>query len=122
MAACEALSVPELAAVSAGAYPFSEGPEQVLHGVLDMLSGRYPSDEFAELRPRLTWDRLSDTLTARAGAQMVAVTSGGAIPHRGVFGGVSPEGPRAGGIDAERGGERRAGATCVLGARAWAAA
>ena len=57
-----------------------------LHAVLDMLAGRYPSDAFAELRPRLIWDRVTDTLTARPGAQRLAVTSGGTIPDRGLFG------------------------------------
>ena len=70
--------------------------------VLDMLAGRYPSDEFAELRPRLVWDRVAGTLTGRPGAQRLAVTSGGTIPDRGLFGvflaggdGAGPAGRRA---------------------------
>ena len=54
--------------------------------VLDMLAGRYPCDEFAELRPRLVWDRVTGALTGRPGAQRLAVTSGGTIPDRGLFG------------------------------------
>ena len=61
-------------------------PDSALHAVLDMLAGRYPSDEFAELRPRLVWDRVAGTLTGRPGAQRLAVTSGGTIPDRGLFG------------------------------------
>jgi ATP-dependent Lhr-like helicase len=62
------------------AAPFAELSRTVFEGVLDMLSGRYPSDEFAELRPRLTWDRVAGTLTAREGAKRVAIANGGTIP------------------------------------------
>ena len=51
-----------------------------------MLSGRYPSDDFSELRPRLTWDRLTGTLTARKGAKRLAILNGGTIPERGLYG------------------------------------
>jgi ATP-dependent Lhr-like helicase len=61
-------------------------PRSAFEAVLDMLAGRYPSDEFAELRPRLVWDRVGGTLTGRPGAQRLAVTSGGTIPDRGLFG------------------------------------
>ena len=54
--------------------------------LLDMLSGRYPSDEFAELRPRLTWDRLANKLTTRQGARQVSIINGGTIPDRGLYG------------------------------------
>src|SRR5947208_1121585 len=79
-------TVDEVAALVRRSAPFAALPESALHAVLDMLAGRYPSDAFAELRPRLTWDRVTDTLTARAGAQRLAVTSGGTIPDRGLFG------------------------------------
>src|SRR3989442_10733492 len=73
--------------------------------VLDMLSGRYPSDAFAELRPRLVWDRVTGTLTGRPGAQRLAVTSGGTIPDRGLFGVFLVGGPT--GADGKgRGGAR----------------
>ena len=79
-------TVDEVAALVRRSAAFSSLPDSALHAVLDMLAGRYPSDAFAELRPRLTWDRVTDTLTARAGAQRLAVTSGGTIPDRGLFG------------------------------------
>ena len=63
--------------------PYAGLPQSAYEGVLDMLAGRYPSDAFAELRPRLVWDRVEGTLSARPGAQRLAVTSGGTIPTRG---------------------------------------
>src|SRR5436190_5010074 len=68
------------------AAPFAELNRTIFEGALDMLSGRYPSDEFAELRPRVTWDRLNSTIAAREGARRVAVANGGTIPDRGLFG------------------------------------
>src|SRR6185437_10854208 len=79
-------TVEDVGALVRRSAPFASLPESALHAVLDMLAGRYPSDAFAELRPRLTWDRVTDTLTSRAGAQRLAVTSGGTIPDRGLFG------------------------------------
>ncbi len=70
----------------AGPRPSPRSPARRFESVLDMLAGRYPSDEFAELRPRLVWDRVGGTLTGRPGAQRLAVTSGGTIPDRGLFG------------------------------------
>ena len=88
-----------------------------------MLAGRYPSDAFAELRPRLTWDRVTDTLTARNGAQRLAVTSGGTIPDRGLFGvflaGGEGPGRRVGELDEEMVYESRVGDVITLGASAW---
>ncbi|HZQ56438.1 MAG TPA: DEAD/DEAH box helicase [Acidimicrobiales bacterium] len=119
MVAMEDLTVDDVFEVVGSAYPFADLTPAVLEGVLDMLSGRYPSDEFAELRPRLTWDRLSGVLTARAGARMVAVTSGGTIPDRGLFGVFTPEGHRVGELDEECVYESRAGETIILGASTW---
>ena len=68
------------------AAPYAALPRSALEAVLDMLAGRYPTDEFAELRPRLVWDRVAGILTGRPGAQRLAVTSGGTIPDRGLFG------------------------------------
>ena len=79
-------SVDELHAMMRRAAPFTELSRAVFEGVLDMLSGRYPSDEFAELRPRITWDRVEGQLRAREGAKMLAVLSGGTIPDRGLYG------------------------------------
>ncbi|WP_018156368.1 ATP-dependent helicase [Demetria terragena] len=95
----------------------------VLESVLDMLAGRYPSDEFAELRPRLVWDRLNDTLTGRRGAQRLAVTSGGTIPDRGLYGvflaGGDGPGRRVGELDEEMVYESRVGDIFTLGTSSW---
>jgi ATP-dependent helicase Lhr and Lhr-like helicase len=106
--------------------PFSGLTRPVLEAVLDMLAGRYPSEEFAELRPRLVWDRTTDTLHGRPGAQRLAVTSGGTIPDRGLFG-VFLAGPqrqgrnshRVGELDEEMVYESRVGDVFVLGASSW---
>ena len=119
MAAVEDVTVDEVTELVAGAYPFADLEPEVLEGVLDMLSGRYPSDEFAELKPRLTWDRAEGKLSARPGARMLAVTSGGTIPDRGLFGVFTPEGGRVGELDEEMVYESRVGETFVLGASTW---
>jgi len=125
MCAVEDLTVDEVAEVVAGAYPFADCTRAVLENVLDMLAGRYPSDEFAELRPRITWDRVEGTLRARAGARMLAVTSGGTIPDRGLYGVFTPgaegtgHGIRVGELDEEMVYESRVGETFVLGASTW---
>ncbi|HEX2038195.1 MAG TPA: DEAD/DEAH box helicase, partial [Acidimicrobiales bacterium] len=119
MVATEPMTVDEVAAVVGGAYPFAELSRDALENVLDMLAGRYPSDEFAELRPRIVWDRVAGTLTARSGARMLAVTSGGTIPDRGLYAVYTPEGGRVGELDEEFVYESRAGETIVLGATTW---
>jgi len=121
MCVAEPLTVDEVAEVVGGAYPFADCSRALLEGVLDMLAGRYPADEFAELRPRLNWDRTEGTLTARPGARMVAVVSGGTIPDRGLFGVFTPppDGHRVGELDEEMVYESRVGETFVLGASTW---
>ncbi|SOD74135.1 Lhr family ATP dependent helicase [Jatrophihabitans sp. GAS493] len=103
--------------------PFSGLPRSALLAVLDMLAGRYPSDAFAELRPRLVWDRVTDELTARRGAQRLAVTSGGTIPDRGLFGvflaGGEGPGRRVGELDEEMVYESRVGDVFLLGSSSW---
>jgi ATP-dependent helicase Lhr and Lhr-like helicase len=96
-------------------------PRSAYESVLDMLSGRYPSDEFAELRPRLVWDRVAGTLTGRPGAQRLAVTSGGTIPDRGLFGVflVGEKASRVGELDEEMVYESRVGDVFTLGSTAW---
>ena len=86
MVAMDDWNVDALEKVVRRAAPFDDLPRSAFEAVLDMLSGRYPSDEFAELRPRLNWDRIDGRLTARPGAQRLAVTSGGTIPDRGLYG------------------------------------
>nr|MBA3338644.1 DEAD/DEAH box helicase [Geodermatophilaceae bacterium] len=99
---------------------YRELSRAALTGVLDMLAGRYPSDEFAELRPRLTWDRQTDVLTARKGSRLLAVVSGGTIPDRGTYAvHIGPTGPRVGELDEEMVAESRKGETFILGASTW---
>jgi len=98
---------------------FADLSDDVLHNVLDLLAGRYPSDEFAELRPRIVWDRVGNTVRGRAGAQRLAVTSGGTIPDRGLFGVFLPDGTRVGELDEEMVYESRPGETFLLGASTW---
>ncbi|MGR6965505.1 ATP-dependent helicase [Geodermatophilus sp. URMC 61] len=118
-------TVDEVAALVRRSAPFASLPDSALHAVLDMLAGRYPSDAFAELRPRLTWDRVTDTLTARGGAQRLAVTSGGTIPDRGLFGVFlvggedSRGGRRVGELDEEMVYESRVGDVFLLGSSSW---
>ena len=103
------------------AAPFTGLTDAVLDSVLDMLSGRYPSDEFAELRPRLVWDRDTGQLSGRPGAQRLAVTSGGTIPDRGLFGVflVGEGASRVGELDEEMVYESRVGDVIALGASSW---
>ncbi|MEE1926589.1 ATP-dependent helicase [Streptomyces sp. TRM 70351] len=125
MAAMDTWDVAELLAVVRRAAPFAALPESAYTGVLDMLAGRYPSDAFAELRPRLVWDRVAHTVTARPGAQRLAVTSGGTIPDRGLFGvflaGSDPKkgGGRVGELDEEMVYESRVGDVFTLGTTSW---
>ena len=122
MVALDAWQVDELAALVRRAAPFAELPESALNAVLDMLSGRYPSTAFAELRPRLVWDRGTDQLTGRPGAQRLAVTSGGTIPDRGMFGvflAGSERVSRVGELDEEMVYESRVGDVFLLGSTSW---
>ncbi|BBH64263.1 DEAD/DEAH box helicase [Actinoplanes sp. OR16] len=122
MVALDAWQVDELAALVRRAAPFAELPDSALHAVLDMLSGRYPSTAFAELRPRLVWDRGTDELTGRPGAQRLAVTSGGTIPDRGMFGvflAGSEKASRVGELDEEMVYESRVGDVFLLGSTSW---
>jgi ATP-dependent Lhr-like helicase len=102
---------------------YAQLPRTAFDATLDLLSGRYPSDEFAELRPRIVWDRVTGRLTGRPGAQRLAVTSGGTIPDRGLFGVflVGGEGPgrRVGELDEEMVYESRVGDVFALGATSW---
>ena len=99
--------------------PFDEITDTILHEVLDLLAGRYPSEEFAELRPRIVWDRALGVVRGRRGAQRLAVTSGGTIPDRGLYGVFLPDGTRVGELDEEMVYESRVGETFLLGASTW---
>jgi ATP-dependent Lhr-like helicase len=98
---------------------FADLSDALLANTIDLLAGRYPSDEFAELRPRLVWDRVGGRLRARDGSRMLAVTSGGTIPDRGLFGVFLPDGKRVGELDEEMVYESRVGETFLLGASTW---
>jgi ATP-dependent Lhr-like helicase len=101
------------------AHPFAELSRELLDQVLDMLDGRYPSEEFSELRPRIVWDRVADTIRARKGALQLAVTNAGTIPDRGLYGVHLPDGRRVGELDEEMVYEARPGQTFLLGASTW---
>jgi ATP-dependent helicase Lhr and Lhr-like helicase len=120
--ALETWDVNELFQLIRRAAPYAALTRPVFEGILDMLSGRYPSAEFAELRPRITWDRVSGRLTGRQGARNVAVINGGTIPDRGLYGvflGGETKGARVGELDEEMVFESRTGETIVLGATTW---
>ena len=113
-------AIDDLLRVVRRAFPYRELSRDLLCSVLDMLAGRYPSTDFADLRPRLNWDRASDVLTARPGAKTVALVNGGTIPDRGHYPAhIAPDGPRIGELDEEMVHETRVGETFVLGASTW---
>ncbi|MDP9191256.1 MAG: DEAD/DEAH box helicase [Acidobacteriota bacterium] len=124
MVAVDPWNADELFAAIRTAAPFAELSRTSFDGVLDMLSGLYPSDEFAELRPRVTWDRVSNSITPRQGAKRIAITSGGTIPDRGLYGvflaGTEKnQSARVGELDEEMVFEATAGETFILGASTW---
>jgi ATP-dependent Lhr-like helicase len=120
IAADEEIAVDELHELVRGAYPFADLSRTQLENVLDMLAGRYPSDEFAELRPRIVWDRTAGVIRGRTGARRLAVTNAGTIPDRGLFGvHLIDGGGRVGELDEEMVYEARAGQTFLLGASTW---
>ena len=123
MVAGDTWTVGEMLGVVRRAAPFARLGRRAFEGVLDMLSGRYPSDEFAELRPRLTWDRVADTLTGRDGVRHVVVANAGTIPDRGLYGvflaGAKPGASRVGELDEEMVFESHVGETFMLGASTW---
>ncbi|HEU0235152.1 MAG TPA: DEAD/DEAH box helicase, partial [Candidatus Limnocylindrales bacterium] len=127
MAVMDRWTVDEIMAAVTRAAPFEMLTREVLEGVLGMLAGAYPSDEFAELKPRLTWDRVTDVVEGRRDARVVALTSGGTIPDRGLFGvfmvgEAGTPGRRVGELDEEMVYELRAGMhgdVIVLGASSW---
>ncbi len=119
--AMEDREVDELGALLRRAAPFAGLPGSAYEAVLDMLAGRYPSDDFAELRPRITWDRATGVLAGRPGAQRLAVTSGGTIPDRGMFGVflLGEKASRVGELDEEMVYESRVGDVVLLGSSSW---
>ncbi len=117
-----AIAIDEIEALLARTDSFATLPRRLLESVLDMLAGRYPSTDFAELRPRLHWDRETDVLEIREGAGRIALLSGGTIPDRGQYAvHVGPDGPRIGELDEEMVHETKPGDVVTLGASSWRA-
>src|SRR5689334_65353 len=115
----EVLNVDQLAALLARTYTYADLSRQQLENVLDMLDGRYPSEEFGELRPRIVWDRVNGTIRARKGSRALAITNAGTIPDRGLYSVNLPDGRRVGELDEEMVYEARPGQTFLLGASSW---
>ncbi len=119
MAALDEWEIDEVEKLVRTAQPFRELSREQLENVLDMLDGRYPSERFAELRPRIVWDRTKGTMRGRPGARQLAVANAGTIPDRGLYGVHLPDGRRVGELDEEMVYEARAGQTFLLGASTW---
>ncbi len=119
MAALDEWEIDEVERLVTATEPFDELSREQLENVLDMLDGRYPSDRFAELRPRIVWDRTRGTMHGRKGARQLVVTNAGTIPDRGLYGVHLPDGRRVGELDEEMVYEARAGQTFLLGATTW---
>jgi ATP-dependent Lhr-like helicase len=120
ISADEEISVHDLHELVRRAYPFADLSRAQLENVLDMLAGRYPSDELAELRPRIVWDRSAGVIRGRPGVRRLAVTNAGTIPDRGLYGVFLVEGGgRVGELDEEMVYEARQGQVFSLGASSW---
>jgi ATP-dependent Lhr-like helicase len=113
------VSVDDLYALVTRTHSYGELPRTLLENVLDMLDGRYPSQEFGDLRARIVWDRVGGTIRPRKGARQLAVTNAGTIPDRGLFSVTLPDGRRVGELDEEMVYEARPGQTFLLGASSW---
>ncbi len=113
------VNVDDLFALATRTHSYAELARTQFENVLDMLDGRYPSSEFAELRPRIVWDRIAGTIRARPGARQLAVTNAGTIPDRGLYAVTLPDGRRVGELDEEMVYEARPGQTFLLGATTW---
>jgi len=115
----DGLAVDDLHALVTRTHTYAELSRAQLENVLDMLDGRYPSEEFGELRARVVWDRVAGTVRARRGARALAITNAGTIPDRGLFSVNLPDGRRVGELDEEMVYEARPGQTFLLGASTW---
>ncbi|HEY2715029.1 MAG TPA: DEAD/DEAH box helicase, partial [Solirubrobacterales bacterium] len=119
MAALDEWEVDEVERLVTATESFRDLSREQLENVLDMLDGRYPSDRFAELRPRIVWDRTQGTIHGRKGARQLVVTNAGTIPDRGLYGVHLPDGRRVGELDEEMVYEARPGQTFLLGSSSW---
>ncbi len=115
----DGLSVDDLFALVTRTHSYGELSREQLENVLDMLDGRYPSEEFGELRARIIWDRVAGTIRARRGARGLAITNAGTIPDRGLYSVNLPDGRRVGELDEEMVYEARPGQSFLLGASSW---
>jgi ATP-dependent Lhr-like helicase len=115
----DGVSIDELYALATRTYPYAELSRAQLENVLDMLDGRYPSEDFGELRARINWDRVAGVIRARRGARALAITNAGTIPDRGLYSVNLPDGRRVGELDEEMVYESRPGQTFLLGASTW---
>ena len=115
----DGVAVDDLHALVTRTHSYAELSRAQLENVLDMLDGRYPSEEFGELRARIVWDRVAGTIRARKGARALAITNAGTIPDRGLFSVNLPDGRRVGELDEEMVYEARPGQTFLLGASTW---
>jgi ATP-dependent helicase Lhr and Lhr-like helicase len=119
MAALDEWEIDDVERLVNSAQPFKDLSREQLENVLDMLDGRYPSERFAELRPRIVWDRTKGTMRGRPGARQLAIANAGTIPDRGLYGVHLPDGRRVGELDEEMVYEARPGQTFLLGATTW---
>ena len=115
----EGVSVEGLHRLVTSTHSYSELSRALLENVLDMLDGRYPSQEFGELRARIVWDRVAGTIRARKGSRQLAIANAGTIPDRGLYAVTLPDGRRVGELDEEMVYEARPGQAFLLGASAW---
>ena len=115
----DSFPVAELHALVTRSHSYAELSMELLENVLDMLDGRYPSKDFGELRARIVWDRVGQTIKARKGSRQLAVANAGTIPDRGLYAVTLPDGRRVGELDEEMVYEARPGQTFLLGASAW---
>ena len=119
MAALDEWEVDDVYSVVTASESFRDLSREQFENVLDMLDGRYPSERFAELRPRIVWDRTKGTMRGRPGARQLAIANAGTIPDRGLYGVHLPDGRRVGELDEEMVYEARVGQTFLLGATTW---
>ena len=119
MAALDEWAVDDVEKIVVATESFHDLSREQLENVLDMLDGRYPSDRFADLRPRIVWDRMEGTIHGRKGSRQLVVTNAGTIPDRGLYGVHLPDGRRVGELDEEMVYEARAGQVFLLGASSW---
>ena len=113
------VSVNDLYALVTRTHSYAELSRELLENVLDMLDGRYPSQEFGELRARIVWDRVAGTIRARKGSRQLAIANAGTIPDRGLYAVTLPDGRRVGELDEEMVYEARPGQAFLLGASTW---